>query len=253
MDSMLLDAFYIVVIAAAGLIGGFAPAKLSGATGLGGLALGNAFAGGVFLGAGLLHLLPDSRENFSQALPAIDFPLALLGAGIGVVLILGFDQFSRARKQAENEGQKGRALILFLVLSIHSVIAGAALGIESAAGAGLAIFIAIIAHKSAAGFALGIALENEAGDATRRRLIITAFSLMTPIGIVLGIGLEAMFTGPDHFIWEACFDALAAGTFLYVAMSEILPQTFERRHSSAVKFVLVAAGVSLMALIAIWA
>ncbi|MFN3230663.1 MAG: ZIP family metal transporter [Alphaproteobacteria bacterium] len=251
MDPLLIEAIYIVVIAAAGLIGGFAPGRLSGDRAGGGLELGNAFAGGIFTGAGLLHLLADSGENFESALPDAEFPVALLGAGIGILVILAFDQFSRVK--ASENGPKGRAVILFLVLSIHSIIAGAALGIESATGAGIAIFIAIIAHKSAAGFALGIALQNEAATTGRLKRTIIAFSVMTPLGIVLGVVLENVFEGPAHFVWEGSFDALAAGTFLYVALCEILPETFSSSRNRAAKVALVTAGFVLMAAIAVWA
>ena len=37
-------------------------------------AFGDAFARGVFLGAGLIHLLPDAQENFVSVFHHIDYP-----------------------------------------------------------------------------------------------------------------------------------------------------------------------------------
>ena len=52
------------------------------------LSTGNAFAGGIFLGAGLLHMLPNSIENFGKLQLNIDYPFAALIAGIGFVFVL---------------------------------------------------------------------------------------------------------------------------------------------------------------------
>ena len=54
-------------------------------------------------------------------------------------------------------------------------------------------------------------------------------------------------------IFEAVFDALAAGTFLYIALLDILEEEFRASTSHRMgKFFLVLAGFALMALVAIW-
>ena len=76
MEPLTINVVFIVVIFLVGIGGGNAAKHLaSSAASASRLALGNAFAGGVFLGAGLLHMLADANENFSELLPSIDYPL----------------------------------------------------------------------------------------------------------------------------------------------------------------------------------
>ncbi len=49
--------------------------------------LGNTFAAGIFLGAGLIHMLPDAVNGFSEVLDS-DFPFAPFIASLGFLLIL---------------------------------------------------------------------------------------------------------------------------------------------------------------------
>ena len=46
--------------------------------------LGASMAGGVFLGAGLIHMLGDSGATFARLWPDLNFPLAYLIAAFGV-------------------------------------------------------------------------------------------------------------------------------------------------------------------------
>ncbi len=249
---MLVTLFYMVSIFIIGLIGGRAPAKAKGHAHRSNLIdLGEAFSGGIFLGAGLIHLLPDSADKFSQLAGDIDFPFASVVAGLGLLLILLFDQLGKSRIQTNKEG--GHPTLLFLVLSIHSIIAGAALGLEGAGVASAAIFVAIMAHKGSAGFALGIALAKDDAEPAHHNRTILMFAAMTPLGIALGTYLSSAFTGTADLALEAVFDGLATGTFLYVACFDILPGAMRSGGRTALKWGAVVAGFTLMALIAIWA
>lgn len=239
---------YILVIFAVGVTGGFTALRMAGGAGSGSvrLSLGNAFAAGVFLGAGLLHMLPDSNDLLSQTYPHTDYPFAALLAGAAAIGVLLTDQIGKAIGKSDGS----RSLILFIVLSIHSLIAGTSLGLEGGVLASLTIFFAIIAHKGAAGFALGTALSGD--DATRARRTIVLFSITTPIGVGLGTLLSVMLQGRDAMLAEGLFDGLAAGTFLYIALVDIVGDAFGARQYSVPKFILLGAGFALMAAIAIW-
>jgi zinc transporter 1/2/3 len=50
--------------------------------------IANAFAGGIFLAVGLLHMLPESEEAIHAAFPDSHLPLAFLLAILGYALIL---------------------------------------------------------------------------------------------------------------------------------------------------------------------
>lgn len=51
--------------------------------------LGNAFAGGLFLGVGFIHLLPEGIEKLEGV---TDYPLAVLLAAVGLVGLLLIDR-----------------------------------------------------------------------------------------------------------------------------------------------------------------
>ena len=48
--------------------------------------------------------------------------------------------------------------------------------------------------------------------------------IMTPLGIVLGIVLAYTLTGDTLTTVVACLQAFSAGTFLFVALEEIIPK-----------------------------
>jgi solute carrier family 39 (zinc transporter), member 1/2/3 len=259
MEILHYQLIFIAAILATGLTAGLTPA-LTGAADRHErfFSLGNALGGGVFLGAGLIHLLPDASDNFSGLLgPDFDYPLASLICAGGFLLILliervivGGDEERLAEASSSDDAML--PYVLALVLSVHSLIAGMALGAESQLATSLALFIAIIAHKGVAAFALGVSLERGAVRRSRSIGIVTLFSVMTPLGILAGAGLGALLSGPAEHWFEGTFDALAAGTFLYVAVVDIIGGEFSVRKDLWPKFMMVLVGLALMALVAVW-
>lgn len=142
--------------------------------------------------------------------------------------------------------------VLLLVLSVHSVITGIALGTETRIVQASVILIAVLAHKGTAAFALGVSMLRTGMERRRFTRMIFLFSSTTPLGIILGIGVISLVTGRAAQGFEALFDALAAGTFLYVAVVDIIEEEFSKSHNQWIKFGLVAAGLGMMALVAIW-
>ena len=256
MHVLWIKLFYVAAIFAAGLLGGRAASASAGITGRAkSMAIGEAFSGGIFLGAGLLHLLPDSIENFSKFAGDVDFPLGALVMGVGFLLILLFDHAAKGhvdRDVPSSANPPGHPFLLFMVLSIHSIIAGASLGLEGAGAASIAIFLAIMAHKSSAGFALGVSLVNSGVDEVRRRRTIWMFAVMTPLGVGLGTFLASAFSGTTDIIFEAWFDALAAGTFVYITTFDILPKAMKADKNHWLQWSMATVGFGLMAMIAIW-
>ncbi len=250
---------YIAAIAATGLSAGLWPVLTGARANARFFSLGNAFGGGVFLGAGLLHLLPDAIDNYTPLLePGWDYPLASLicAAGfLGVLLIdkviAGADEDYLADAAAPRSSFA--PYVLALILSVHSVIAGIALGVEDHFAASAALFIAIIAHKAAAAFALGASLHRGGVARGRSIRIVSLFSAMTPLGIAAGLSLGAVLTGRDVQWFEGTFDALAAGTFLYIAVVPIVGEEFAANEDIALKFAMVLLGLGVMALVAVWA
>ncbi|HZD79546.1 MAG TPA: ZIP family metal transporter [Actinomycetota bacterium] len=266
-----------LAVLAIGLFGALLPWAL-GARGLSDrpLALGDTFAGGVLGGAGLVHLLSDGIDRFRAALPAVGYPLALLLAGAGFLMILLIegvvvagreevhvpgvpaDRAAGARHEVgwlPGTGEEHRPthpLVLLIVLSAHSVILGLALGAQGAVAGALVVFLAIVAHKAVAGFALGMGYRRAGFARNRAAPQVAFFAAMTPLGILAGsLATVALASHADQ-LFEAVFDSLGAGTFLYIATLDILRTEFDGPEDRWRKWLAASLGFGLMALLAVW-
>jgi zinc transporter 1/2/3 len=257
MSLALLKFISIITIFVTGLAGGFfsrwlAAGKRSSLF----FSLGNAFAGGVFLGAGLIHMLPDAQEGFKSIVGDTDYPWFALICVVGFLFIFLLERVLLHHSHSHQvESTPKLALypyILMFILSIHSIIAGFALGIEDRSLQAVIILIAVLAHKGTASFALGISLLR--GKVEKKKFIstISFFSFMTPLGIILGYLFSILLSGTAEQRFEAIFDSLAAGTFLYIAILDILNEEFSERSRLFAKYAFLLAGFGIMALVAIW-
>ncbi len=255
MEILGFKAISIILIITAGVFGGLYPLrKVLGKNGHENLMFGNAFAGGIFLGAGLLHMLPDSIENFGNLSLNIDYPFPALLAGFGFIFVLFLEKVLVREESLEAIGKTNNQFptLLFLVLAIHSIIAGMSLGLETSFASGIVIFIAIIAHKGSASFALGVSMANSNTQKSLFIKTILFFSIMTPLGIIIGSILSEIDSSRTALWFEAIFDALAAGTFVYIAILDIIHEVFEAPKKKWAKFGVLILGFLLMAGIAIW-
>jgi zinc transporter 1/2/3 len=257
MPMPMLKLIFAGVVFLTGLAGGMAALRLGRSTGSRRwFSLGSALAGGVFLGAGLIHLLPDAAQGFGSYFKGLDYPLAFAMCAMGFLALLLLEKVLFAGKHdepgAEAAAAGPMAFLLTIVLSFHSLLAGLALGVESSLTGSLAIFLAIVAHKGSAGFALGVDLERARVVTNRRWMALIMFSLSTPIGIMAGTGLDFLASGPSGRLVEAVFDSLAAGTFLYIAVLDIIQEEFFKPTDRWPKFLLLVMGLVGMALLALW-
>jgi solute carrier family 39 (zinc transporter), member 1/2/3 len=220
--------------------------------------LANSFAGGVFLGAALLHMLPDAQENFTNAFHGMRYPHFMLFGGIAFLFILlidkvvTFPRFSDTSEGRRNGGGAAYPYFLAVLLSVHSVITGVALGLEQTLVGALAILVAVLAHKSIAAMALSISVEREKIDEHRSRILLWTFHATTPSGIVLGTLWSGQLEGATGIVVEAIFDAAAGGSFLYISVVDILVQEFSGSYLGWL-FLSAASGFAIMATLALWA
>ena len=243
------------------------------------LSLGNALAGGIFLGAGFIHLLPDAGETL-EGVGA--YPLAPLLAAVGVVVLLLIDRvlFETSRGGAAAQGggttQPIYPVVLLVVLSIHSMIAGVALGLQAEVAASVLVMLGILFHKGSAAFALMVSVQASGADQRRLWTVLTIFVVMTPVGIGLGAVGLSLLEGRAGMLLEGSFTALAAGTFIYVAILDVIDAEMYRMDDRVaqfvrsaligsddvpmpsqdtdriLKFVLVLGGLASMAVLGIW-
>lgn len=249
-------AFFAILLT--GFAGGYVSLRLSASSRREAIfSLGNCLAGGIFLGAGLIHMLPDAQEGLRAVAAGIDFPIVSVICAGGFLFVLLIE---RVATSAHGHSEKGAApssksfypYVLTLVLSIHSIITGIALGAEDTVSMAFVIVVAVLAHKGSAAFALSISLQRAGATRASVWRTIILFSFMTPLGLLIGASLTWLLTETAGEIFEAVFDALAAGTFLYVASIEIIEEEFSQGQRRVAKFACVTLGLALMAALAIW-
>ncbi len=101
----------------------------------------------------------------------------------------------------------------------------------------------------AAGFALGVSLVKARSSIRMSLSCLFLFSSMTPTGALLGMGLSHFLSGDTLGTVSACFQSFSAGTFLFVALEEIIPKELAVAKDKAVKLTLCVIGFLLMAII----
>jgi zinc and cadmium transporter len=141
-------------------------------------------------------------------------------------------------------------------LAAHSLVGGVALASAVAAndqvrhglgGAAWAVFLATLVHKPADALTI-VSLMLRAGvPRPRAHLVNFGFALMIPAGVAL-FGLGVGWLGPSaSSSWTAATLAFSAGTFLCIALSDLLPELQFHAHDRLSLSIALLAGFALMA------
>ena len=114
----------------------------------------------------------------------------------------------------------------------------------------LSLLLLIALHKGLAAFALGMSFLG-AGLGRRATVVLGGtFALATPIGVAFGVLLRS---SAENSTPSAVCVAAAAGSFVYVALVEVLPR--ELAHRAARRRTQLAAlltGFAIFAALAVW-
>lgn len=204
---------------------------------------------GVFLGAGLLHMLNDSAQGFYRL--SYDYPVAFLLAGATFLFLLLLEHIGREIAEHQGVASGAFALLATIMLSIHSFLMGAALGLSEVYSVAIVMLMAILAHKWAASFALSVQINKSHFSQRMNWLLFCVFALMTPVGIALGAAASSALSQCP--LIEPVFNALAAGTFLYLGTLHGLEKaTLIKQCCDLQRFYFVILGFVIMAVVAIW-
>ena len=183
------------------------------------------FAAGVMLGAAFFHMLPEALHDGGYR------AISWLPAGFLLMFLLERFVLTHVCEEPPECTEHGHGpgktigLAAFFGLSVHTLFDGIALGSAAVEGVGLMAFVAITAHKIPASLSLASIFLSEGRS---RRVVLgygALFGLMVPVGAGLYFGLDSAvhLTG---FTPGAL--AFSAGTFLYIAASDLLPNV--NRH-----------------------
>ena len=256
----------LILILAAGVAGGAFPLLRRGAARSDRLlGWGNAFAAGVFLAAGIVHMLPEADRVWSEL--GWDYPMAFALAGFAFAFMLLVEHVllpeqaheevhapsgERFARIAEHHHDDLSAYAVLTALSIHALLEGLALGAEMNFARAIVIAIAIIAHKTASGFALGVSLVRSHIPPAQAWRLVALFAIATPLGGLLGAIVGETVEGRLGTTLEAAFLSIAAGTFIYVATFDILRDEFPAPGGRLAKWLVLTAGMASMSLLALW-
>ena len=138
--------------------------------------------------------------------------------------------------------------IMVLGLSLHSAADGLAIGSAAAGSSGAVtalVALAVIIHKVPAAFSLGVFSMHEREDRNDSIRDVVLFSLATPVMILVSFyALEGL---DEHLIALAML--FAAGTFLYVATVDTLPDIHNPETGrAALRNVLIGVVVMILVL-----
>ncbi|KAJ2161185.1 hypothetical protein GGF46_001697 [Coemansia sp. RSA 552] len=154
--------------------------------------------------------------------------------------------------------------ILEFGICLHSVIIGLTLSVATGT-AFRTLLIAICFHQFCEGLALGSRLaevHHHKHPFLRAALSAAFFMLVTPIGMVIGIGIRHSYApaSPASLITIGVLDALSAGILLYSGLVNLLAEEFGtlefrgyRSSKKAACFAACFVGAGIMALIGKWA
>jgi len=213
--------------------------------------LGEAFASGIFLGVAFFHMLPESIRLFGRIYANMSYPISegiCLG---GFLLMLFLERLSTL--SSARSGKDSVPYILSIILVIHALIEGAALGIGETVPETAILLIAILAHKGSESFALCVTMLKHALPLKRIFLLTSLFALMSPLGIGLGMMMTEI-TYADHAMFlTATFDAFAAGTFIYMSSLHHIRFHHHAKETQGMwELGCLVLGVIVMAMIAVW-
>ncbi|KAL3918545.1 MAG: hypothetical protein SGPRY_005974 [Prymnesium sp.] len=226
------------------------------------LSLASLLSGGVMLGAGLLHLLPDATESLGG-----EYPFANVLFAVGLVVPMVVEKLAHSSSQRKQllsaEAQETNPdmsdeehpatfspMLVMFALSFHSVLEGLAQGAATSLAMSFELLLVIILHKGLAAFALGCVFVQSAISRQRANALGLIFASATPVGIVVGLLLHVGLEGET---WVACAIALASGSFCFVALQEVIPAELNsRRAPIAMQLSALSVGFTAMAVLAVY-
>ncbi|KAE8660759.1 Zinc transporter 3 [Hibiscus syriacus] len=223
-----------------------------------------AFAAGVILSTGFIHVLPDAIENLTS--PCLDedpwrkFPLAGLVAMLSAIATWNADMFANSHlnktlqgdvdeeNTRENEGVNVQthgsldpsglpetlryqvvSQVLELGILVRSVIIGISVGASESPKTIIKPLVAALTfHQLFEGMGLGGCISQAQLKVQSMAIMAVFFSLTTPVGIAIGIGISSAYdeSSPTALIVEVMLNAASAGILIYMALVDLSASDF---------------------------
>ncbi|MBI4664225.1 MAG: ZIP family metal transporter [Verrucomicrobia bacterium] len=285
MSSVVLLTIYCALILLASLAGGWIPlflrlthTKMQVAT---------SFVAGLMLGVGVLHLLPHAWDRLRSIDRAASWLLAGFLVMFFIQRFFHFHHHDVSAENSEGDrpdpeehahfhgeeehGHDHEATLSLadrsalkltwtgaaLGLTLHTLIDGVALAASVKADGvgeqpswllGFGTFLVIILHKPFDAMAIGTLMAAGGSSRLSRHLVNGLFGLAIPTGVILFHLGATQFSGDaGRFLGSAL--AFAAGTFLCIASSDLLPELQFHSHDRIKLSMALVSGLALAMLI----
>jgi zinc and cadmium transporter len=230
------------------------------------------FSAGVMLGASFFHVMPDALSYAGEKLFGWSISLGVIGLFCIERFIAPHSHETSSKLQHEHTHEPGcehdhehhaapsvSGWTAVLGLTVHTFMNGVALGaavfgdVQTAALAylpGLAIFLAIVLHKPADALAISTVLSRKGVRRGKLSLVQLGFASMIPIGALAFMATKGTLDKTMQNELTGAALAFSAGTFLFIALSDLLPEVQFHRHDRVPLFAALVSGVVFMAAVA---
>lgn len=209
-----------------------------------------AIGAGVLIGSAFLVIIPEALEIFEgheeeeSHIEPSTMGLAILS---GFVLMLLLEIFGLPHAVHHEEDTHLLGLSATIGLIIHAAVDGLAVGasVSSSTETGLIVFVAIMLHKGPAAFGLSSFLQHIKVDKAKSQMYLLLFALSSPIVAILSFFTlqDSTFATDDNIGLALMF---SAGTFIYVATVDVLPEVHSHDHENEAPTWFVILGMILV-------
>jgi len=195
------------------------------------------FAAGMMLAASSFSLILPGLEaaNTVTGSAAVGALVVVLGMALGVLLMLGMDQFTphehcHGGPCGPGHDRIGKVWLFVMAIALHNLPEGMAIGVGFAQGdqaVGLPLTMAIALQDMPEGLAVVMALRSIGLVPSRAVMLGAATGLMEPLGSLLGFGLSSGLA-----IAYPLGLGLSAGAMIWVVSHEVIPETHRNGHQT---------------------
>lgn len=261
---------YAFIVAALSIIGALVPLRYR--PGHKQLQVYISLAAGALLGAALFHMLPHSTEHIGES---FGMPLAL-----GVITVFLMQRYLAphshelsAEESHKLDAAQGSAaqhahhhcaehehfhsagpflsgVVAILALAVHSFFDGVAIGAAIASpknGDGsltLSVFLSVLIHKPMDGLSVAVLLLNAGVSRKTFWLVQAGYAALVPVGALIFGWSQGAVAEPAALVGYTM--AFSAGTFLAVALADLLPELQFHRHDRNILSGALLLGMAVM-------
>ena len=213
-----------------------------------------AIGAGVLIGSAFLVVIPEALEIFEgheeeghEEEGHIEPSVIGLSILIGFVLMLLLETFGLPHAVHHDEDKDLLGLSATIGLIAHAAADGLAVGasVSSSTETGIIVFLAIMLHKGPAAFGLSSFLKHIKLEESKSKLYLIMFALSSPIFAILTFFAlkDTSFASDDNIGLALLF---SAGTFIYVATVDVLPEVHSHDHDNDPPIWFVLTGMVLV-------